>query len=125
MKTFKRGFLRVLGLPIAVGCGKDSVGPPADYTLSLSSATLVIAQGASGTVNVGIGRTNFSDAISLSLTDVPPGISGSFNPPSSTNASSILTLNVGEAVEPGAYHLTVKGNATAGDRSTPLTVSVS
>lgn len=101
-----------------------TVSPPADYTLSLSPATLTIAQGASGTVSVGIGRTNFSDAISLSLADVPSGISGSFNPPSPANASSILTLNVGGGVEPGAYQLTVNANAPAGNRSAPLTVSV-
>jgi alpha-tubulin suppressor-like RCC1 family protein len=115
----------VLGVTIAVGCGSDSViGPPANYTLSLTPATLTIAQGATGTTNVVIGRTNFADPITLSLSDAPPGISGSFDPSSPTNASSTLTLNVVGIVEPGTYHLTVSGSATPGNRSTPLNVTV-
>src|SRR2546430_16086385 len=39
--------------------------------------------------------------------------------------SSTVTLSVGAAVAPGVYNLTVDGTATAGNRSTPLTLTVS
>jgi alpha-tubulin suppressor-like RCC1 family protein len=114
----------VLGATIVIGCGSDSINEPADYTLSLTPATLTITQGATGTATVVIGRTNFTDAIHLTMGNAPSGISGSFDPPDPTNASSTLTVSVVGIVEPGTYDLTVNGTASAGNRSTPLTVIV-
>src|SRR5205814_9950999 len=36
-----------------------------------------------------------------------------------------LTVSVGAAVAPGVYNLTVAGSASAGNRSTPLSLTVS
>src|SRR5256884_6385838 len=46
---------------------KESTGPAADYTLSLAPAALTIVQGATGNTTVTITRTNFTDAVTLSL----------------------------------------------------------
>src|SRR5947209_1962748 len=114
------------GVAVAVGCGtKESTGPAADYTLSLAPAALTIVQGANGTASVTITRTNFNGAVTLSLGGAPTGVTGSFNPAAPTGTNSTLTVSVGAAVAPGVYNLTVDGTATAGNRSTPLTLTVS
>jgi alpha-tubulin suppressor-like RCC1 family protein len=110
---------------VTLACGTDSVTEPqVDYTLSLTPATLTITQGATGTINVGIDRANFTDAVTLSLGNAPVGITASFQPAASTGTSVTLTLSVGPAVTPGDYHLTVSGTASAGNRSTPFDVTV-
>src|SRR2546425_267817 len=122
----RSGLVLVAGVAVAVGCGtKESTGPAADYTLSLAPAALTIVQGANGTATVTITRTNFTGAVTLSLGNAPTGVTGSFNPAAPTGTSSTLTVSVGAAVAPGVYNLTVNGTATAGNRSTPLTLTVS
>ena len=104
---------------------RTTVSAAADYTLSLTPATLTIAQGANGTATVNIARTDFTGAVTLSLGNAPAGVTGSFNPAASTGTSATLTVSVGAAVAPGVYNLTLDGTATAGNRSTPLTLTVS
>src|SRR5205809_98841 len=112
---------------VLVGCGKEGggTGPAADYTLSLAPAALTIVQGATGNTTVTITRTNFSSAVTLSLGSAPTGVTGSFDPAAPTGTSSTLTVSVGAAVAPGVYNLTVDGTGTPGNRSTPLTLTVS
>jgi hypothetical protein len=94
--------------------------------LSRSPSAVTIAPGGSGTTNVTLTRTNFTGAVTLSLSGAPSGVTGSFSPASPTGTSSTLTLNVGGAVTPGDYPLTVTGTGTGigGTRSTPLTLTV-
>src|SRR5438309_8244360 len=121
----RSGLVLVAGLGVAVACGtKDSTGPGADYTLSLAPAALTIVQGANGTATVTITRTNFTGAVTLSLGGAPTGVTGSFNPAAPTGTSATLTVSVGAAVAPGVYNLTVAGAGSAGNRSTPLTLTV-
>jgi alpha-tubulin suppressor-like RCC1 family protein len=96
-----------------------------DYSLSLAPAALTIAQGATGTTAVSVTRTNFTGAVTLSLGSAPAGVTGSFNPAAPTGTSSTLTVSVGAAVAAGVYNLTVDGTGTPGNRSTPLTLTVS
>src|SRR5213083_2100820 len=64
----RSGLGLVAGVAVVVGCGtKESTGPAADYTLSLAPAALTIVQGATGNTTVTITRTNFTDAVTLSL----------------------------------------------------------
>src|SRR5207245_1227488 len=122
----RSGLGLVAGVAVAVGCGtKESTGPAADYTLSLAPAALTLVQGANGTATVTITRTSFAGAVTLSLGNAPTGVTGSFNPAAPTGTNSTLTVSVGAAVAPGVYNLTVDGTATAGNRSTPLTLTVS
>src|SRR5207302_264945 len=76
---------------------------------------------ATGTIT----RTNFTGVVTLSLGNAPAGVTGSFNPAAPTGTSSTLTVSVGAAVAPGVYNLTVDGTGTPGNRSTPLTLTVS
>src|SRR5207249_4207826 len=102
-----------------------TVSAAPDYTLSLTPAALTIAQGATGTTTLTITRTNFTGAVTLSLGNAPAGVTGSFNPAAPTGTSSTLTVSVGATVLPGTYNLTVAGTGTPGNRSTPLTLTVS
>src|SRR5207249_2438746 len=102
-----------------------TVSAAPDYTLSLTPAARTIAQGAIGTTTLSITRTNFTGAVTLSLGNAPAGVTGSFNPAAPTGTSSTLTVSVGATVLPGTYNLTVAGTGTPGNRSTPLTLTVS
>src|SRR5207247_2214152 len=64
-------------------------------------------------------------AVTLSLGNAPSGVTGSFNPAAPTGTNSTLTVGVGAAVVPGVYNLTVGGTGSPGNRSTPLTLTVS
>src|SRR5205814_2177322 len=112
---------------VVVGCGKEGggTGPAADYTLALAPTALTIVQGATGNTTVTITRTNFSGAVTLSLGGAPGGVTGSFDPAAPTGTSATLTVSVAAAVAPGVYNLTVDGTGTPGNRSTPLTLTVS
>ena len=94
--------------------------------LSRSPSALTIAPGGSGTTTVTLTRTNFTGAVTLSLSGAPGGVTSSFSPSAPTGTSSTLTLNVGSAVTPGDYPLTVTGTGTGigGTRSTRLTLTV-
>src|SRR3989475_205054 len=102
-----------------------TVSAAPDYALSVAPAALTIGQGANGSTTVTITRTNFSGAVTLSLGNAPTGVTGSFDPAAPTGTSSTLTVSVGATVTPGDYNLTVNGTGTAGNRSTPLTLTVS
>src|SRR5207249_3099083 len=71
-----------------------------------------------------ITRTNFTGAATLSLGNAPAGVTGAFNPAAPTGTSSTLTVSVGAAVAPGVYNLTVDGTGAPGNRSAPLTLTV-
>ena len=126
-KAWSRYGLAVgVGLTAAVGCGTEGgTGVAADYALSLTPAALTIVQGANGTATVTITRTSFTDAVTLSLSGAPAEVTGSFNPAAPTGTTSTLTVSVGAAVAPGVYNLTVNGTGRPGNRSTPLTITVS
>src|SRR5437870_1467293 len=122
----RSGLGLVAGVVVVVGCGtKESTGPAADYTLSLAPAALTIVQGSTGNTTVTITRTNFTGAVTLTLGGAPTGVTGSFDPAAPTGTSSTLTVSVGAAVAPGVYNLTVAGSGSPGNRSTPLTLTVS
>src|SRR5437879_8849847 len=98
----RSGLVLVAGLAVLTGCGKDGgTGPAADYTLSLAPAALTIVQGATGNTTVTITRTNFTDAVALSLGDAPTGVSGSLNPAAPKISSASRRVRVRTTVEPG------------------------
>ena len=100
-----------------------TVTAQANYTLTATAASVV--QGASGTSNIAIQRTNFTGPVTLTLENPPAGITGSFNPTPATGDQSVLTINVASTVAPGTYNLTVKGAATGQtDKTTTVALTV-
>jgi hypothetical protein len=100
--------------------------PVPSFAIGLSSGTASVAAGASGNVTVNVTRSGgFTGAVALAVSGAPAGLTASFNPASVTGASSTLTLNVGAAVAPGNYPLTVRGTAAGlTDQTAILTVTV-
>src|SRR2546422_981915 len=101
-----------------------TVSAAPDYTLSLSPTALTIEPGATGSATVTITRTSFTGAVTLSLGNAPAGVTSAFSPAAPTGTNAALTMTVGAAVTPGVYDLTVDGSGTPGNRSTPLTLTV-
>ncbi|HVT19237.1 MAG TPA: S8 family peptidase [Thermoanaerobaculia bacterium] len=108
-RTVTGGRLNVCkGIP---GCGGPPPPPTPDFSLSISPSSVTVpATGGTATYTVTITRTNgFSAAVSLSVSGLPAGTSGSFNPASTTGSSSTLTLTVGASTAAGTYSFTVTG----------------
>lgn len=102
-----------------------TVSPPLPtYEMAIDPGVLTIAQGGSATTGVNITRTDFTGAVTLTLTNAPAGVTGSFNPPAPTGNGSVLTVTVGAAVPPGNYDLTVEGVGSVGDRSAGFLLTV-
>jgi hypothetical protein len=108
---------RTTNLPLTVTAAPN-------YTLELTPGALTIARGASDSTALTITRSNFTGAVTLGLTGAPAGVTSAFNPAAPTTSTSRLTITVGAAVTPGMYTLTVTGNATIGDRTAALTLTV-
>ncbi len=102
-----------------------TAAPVAAYTMALAPTTISVAQGASGTTQVSLTRTNYTAAVNLTLEGVPAGVTGSFNPAAVTENSSTLTISVGASVTAGSYQLTVRGKTPdLTDRTAVLTLTV-
>src|SRR5260370_35092123 len=112
-------------------CGSNSspllTPPPAlapDFTLSLSSNSISIAQGAvSPAVNVSVNPANdFSGAVQVSLNTLPAGVTSNPTTPFSIAAGAstpvILGASANEAT--GNFMISVQGTTAAQSHSTSL-----
>jgi hypothetical protein len=84
--------------------------PAPDFSLSISPSTVTLHRsGGTATYTVTITRTGgFSSTVQLSVSGLPSGTTGSFNPNPATT-SSTLTLNVSSSTAKGSYTFTVSG----------------
>jgi hypothetical protein len=89
-----------------------TVPAPPSYTLNLNPAALTVQRGGGAEVSVTLARTNFTGAVALSLAPLPPGITATLTPPSTTGTSAQLSITVGANVSAGFYQLSVRGSAT-------------
>jgi Protein of unknown function (DUF1565) len=147
MKGYKRNFMNkginfslarllvsvMLILLLLIACGTDTTTtettePPAsdaaDFSLSVSGAVSAV-QGAQAQADISITRTNgFSEAVTLSVNDLPAGVTPTFTPNPITGATSVLSLAVARSVAPGDYPLTLEGNAGSLKKTAPLVLTV-
>ncbi len=93
------------------------------YALSVAPPALNIIQGQNASSVVSIARTNFTSAVSLSVT-APAGVTGTFSPASTTGNSSTLTLNVANNTAPGAYIVGITGQGGSSSQTTALSLVV-
>ncbi|MCC6927594.1 MAG: hypothetical protein IT359_01275 [Gemmatimonadaceae bacterium] len=117
-----RSFASLLAsLALIAACGGGdgtSPNPPVTqggFTLTLSSSTLSVEQGASGSVTATIARSgSFTGAVTLSAENVPSGLSASFTPnPVAAGATSVtLAVSATAAVVAGNYSFVVRGQAS-------------
>jgi fibronectin type 3 domain-containing protein len=82
-----------------------------NFTLSISPASVTVARnGGTATYTVTITRSGgFAGAVTLSVTGLPTGTTGSFSPNPATGSSSTLTLTVSKNTLRNTYTFTVTG----------------
>jgi len=102
-----------------------------DFTISASPSSLTIAQGQSGTSTITVTSVGgFTDAIALSISGVPSGVTATFDPtsvspPSGGSATSTLTLAVSASAALGTYPLAVTGTSGTLSHTTSISLTVS
>ncbi len=99
---------------------------PGSFDLSLTQPALSIVQGASTpTTTVNIVRTNFPVGVTLSVLNLPMGVTAAFAPDNPVTAnSSVLTLTVAASAPVGLYNLSVEGVSGGFDTATPLALTI-
>lgn len=128
MKT--QAFVCAWAMLVAVGCGEVSsnkkpdagtdpdgdVAPPADFTIALDQTSLESTISGTASVNVTITRgEGFTDAVALTVTGLPSGVTGTFGADSLPEGMDTtgLTLAVDTAASVGTTTITVTGKAGA------------
>jgi hypothetical protein len=86
----------------------------APFVLTLSSPTLIVTQGTATSTTVNMVQNNFTGPVTLRVDmdlhgTMPRGVTATFAPNPTTGTSSVLTLSVSAAAEPGVYDLSVYG----------------
>ncbi len=82
-----------------------------DFSLSVSPASMTVPA-AGGTANYAITIAQsggFSSAVALSVSGLPAGTVGSFNPNPASGSSSALSITVSSTTIPGSYPITITG----------------
>lgn len=114
----------------ACGGGGDTTLPgTGDYAVTLSSSSLAITAGNTGSVTATISRTGgFTPNVDLSVESLPAGVTASFSPASITTATTQTTLSVSVAptVASGSYTFTIRAKAAGlPDRTSTASLTVS
>jgi hypothetical protein len=93
--------------------------------VSLTATTLSVGQGASGAVAVSLDRNNFTGPVTLTVENLPAGVTASFSPNPVTANASLLTIVAPAESSPGSSTVTVRGTTTGGgDQSAELTLTI-
>jgi hypothetical protein len=94
------------------------------FSLSPTASSVSLVQGTSGTDGITVtGANGFTGTVSFAASGLPAGITASFSPTSST-ASSTLTLTASAAATTGSATLSIAGTSSAGKASTTVTLNV-
>jgi uncharacterized membrane protein len=102
----------------------SSSTPQPDFTLSATPSTQSIVAGNSVSYTVSINATGgFSDPVTLSVSGLPSGATGSFTP-NPANTSSTLSVATTGSTAAGAYTVTITGVSGARTRTTTVTLTV-
>jgi endoglucanase len=94
-----------------------------NFTVAATPGSLSVARGASGATSVGITRTNFTGAVTMSATGLPAGVTVAFNPSAATTGNSVTaTFTASGTATLGAATVTL--TATSGTLSRTTTVAL-
>jgi len=103
------------------------VAPPPDFGGSLSPSSQQIIPGGSTSFSVNVSALNgFTGDVSLSISGLPSGVTGTFspNPVTGGSGSSTLTLNASSATPLGNYALAITGTSGSLSHSLPANLTV-
>jgi hypothetical protein len=105
----------------------DSTSTP-DFTISASPSSTSIAQGSSGNVTISTTVSNgFNNAVALSASGQPSGVTVAFNPtsiPAPGSGSSTMTITVGAGAATGTSTITVTGTGGGTTHTTSVVLTV-
>ena len=97
---------------------------PSDFTLTASSPGVSIPQGKSATTRiVAMPRGSFDGPVTLNASGLPEGVTASFNP-ASTSAASTLTLTAAASTAPITATFTITGTAKSLSHTITTAVTV-
>jgi hypothetical protein len=91
--------------------------PSPDFSLSTNSSSQTVTAGGSASYTVSVNPLNgFTDSVSLSVSGLPAGASGTFNPGSvgGGSGSSTLSVSTTSSTAAGTYPVTITGTSTGG-----------
>jgi hypothetical protein len=98
-----------------------------DFSLSATPASRTVAQGGGTSYTATVGASSgFSGSVALSVSGLPSGATGTFNPASiATSGSSTLSVTTSGATPPGNYGLTITATSGALQHTANVTLVVS
>ena len=103
-----------------------NVLPAGNFAVTAVQNPQVLVPGSSNTIDVNLVRSSgFSGSITMSVTGLPSGVTGSFNPSSTSGNTSTLTLTATSAVALGDTSITITGTSGSLVNSTATTVRTS
>ena len=103
------------------GCGSP---PSPDFSLSASPSSQTVVQGATATYSVTVATSGgYAGSPTLSVSGLPPGAAGSFNP-NPTSSTSTLTVTTSTTATTGSFPLTITGVDGSLTHSTGVTLVV-
>jgi N-acetylmuramoyl-L-alanine amidase len=98
--------------------------PPPDFSLSVSPTSRTVTRGNSTTYTVAINRSGgFAAQVSLSVTGLPNGATGTFSPNPATG-SSTFSVGTSSSTPRGTYALTVTGTDGSLTRTAAMSLQV-
>lgn len=101
-----------------------------DFDVSLSTGSIAIEQGASGTVDITVSHVSGSGNVSLAVTDAPSGVIASADPsasklsPNSSSFTSTLAIDVASFALPGFVDLMVEASGKGNTNTAILSLEV-
>ena len=95
------------------------------YTLTTSAAALTVAPGSTGTATITVAPANgFNSPVSLTISSLPAGVTASFNPASTSTASTLgFVATAGATVGTSTVMVTGKSGTLAATVAIALTIA--
>jgi serine protease len=114
-------------LNAAKAVGAPPPPPPSpDYSLSASPSSQTVAPGAGTSYTVTVTRTGgFAGSVAFSVSGLPAGAAGSFNPASTTANTSTLSVTTATTTPTGTFPLTITGTSGTLSRTASVSLVVS
>jgi hypothetical protein len=122
--------LTLLGVLIVLGTASYAVLAAAsrpDFSVAASPSSQTVSPGGKTTYAVSVTRlSGFTGSVSLAVSGLPSGATGSFsvNPIGSSQSSSVLTVNTSSSTPAGSYTLSIKGTSSNLSHSTSVSLVV-
>ncbi len=111
-------------VPLLMG-GCTTSSNSKSFNLSTPNPTISLAAGSSIAVKVQIERLGgFGDPVALSVAGLDTDLSGSFDTPNASGATSTLTLSAQASAAPGTRPITISGTGGGVSKNIPLTLEI-